>query len=351
MAANNIAAHNGKIKRRKRGMVIATPTPARSRGAWCSRQQQRGSTKCSRYSAPPALRADAREAEAAERLPADQGPGDAAVEIEVAHAELAPGRSRCDGLRLNTPPVSLYDGRVGHVQGLVEAAHAHHRQHRAEDLLVGQAMVRLGCRRRCAGRRRACRRVSASPAGTSQASSSRPSLLADLDVLADLRGGRLVDHRADVGARVGRIADHQRAGRFDQPLEELVVDAVEHDRPAARRAFLAAVAEGRLPHAEHGLVQVGRLVDDDGVLAAHLADDLLDERLALGRFAGGAEDAEADLLRAGEGDQGHARVADQDVADRRGPRRAGTGARRAARRPARGSRTSPGRCRGSASTA
>ena len=79
---------------------------------------------------------------------------------------------------------------------------------------------------------------------------------------------------------IGRVADHQRAGRFDQPLEELVVDAVQHDRPAAGRAFLAAIAEGRLAHAQHGLVQVGRVVDDDGVLAAHLADDLLDERLA-----------------------------------------------------------------------
>ena len=38
------------------------------------------------------LAADAREAETAERLPADQRAGDAAVEIQVADAELAPGR-------------------------------------------------------------------------------------------------------------------------------------------------------------------------------------------------------------------------------------------------------------------
>ena len=107
-----------------------------------------------------------------------------------------------------------------------------------------------------------------------------------------LAAAALVDHRPDVGARVGRVADHQRAGRFDQPLEELVVDAVQHDRPAARRAFLAAVAEGRLADAQHGLVQVGRFVDDDRVLAAHLADDLLDERLGrLGRVAGRRRDA------------------------------------------------------------
>ena len=113
-------------------------------------------------------------------------------------------------------------------------------------------------------------------------------------------------------AGLDRIADHQGAGRFDQPPEKGVVDGLQHDRAAARRALLAAVAEGRLPHAQHGLVQVGRLVDDDRVLAAHLADDLLHERLAFGRrLAGGAEDAQPDLLRAGEGDQRHARVANQ----------------------------------------
>ena len=70
-----------------------------------------------------------------------------------------------------------------------------------------------------------------------------------------------------------------------------------------------------MPHAEDGLVQIGRIVDDNGILAAHLADDLLDERLALGRFAGRAENTEPDLLRSGEGDHGHLRIVDQQVAD------------------------------------
>ena len=109
---------------------------------------------------------------------------------------------------------------------------------------------------------------------------------ADFDVLADLRRGRFVDDRPHVRARIGRVADHERPRRFDEPPEEQIVDAVQGDHPAARGAFLAAVAEGRLPDAQHGLVEIGRVVDDDRVLAAHLAHDFLDECLVGLRVAG-----------------------------------------------------------------
>ena len=133
---------------------------------------------------------------------------------------------------------------------------------------------------------------SANPAGTSQASSKRPSLRPISIYWPDLGGGRFVDHRPHVGAGVGRVADHQCPRRFDQPAQERIMDAVQGDHAAARRTLLAAVAKGRLPDGQHGLVEIGRFIDDDRVLAAHLADDFLDEGLAglrVGRpFSGSA---------------------------------------------------------------
>ena len=67
----------------------------------------------------------------------------------------------------------------------------------------------------------------------------------------------------------------------------------------------------------HRLVQVGVVVDDDGVLAAHLGDDLLDIDLAGMDLGGPFDDPQADLDRAGEGDQRDIRMVDQEIADDR----------------------------------
>ena len=66
--------------------------------------------------------------------------------------------------------------------------------------------------------------------------------------------------------------------------------------------FWPCVAEGAGDDAVHGLVEVGVVVDDDRVLAAHLGDDALDVVLARRRLGGLAVDEQADAARAGEGD-------------------------------------------------
>jgi hypothetical protein len=81
--------------------------------------------------------------------------------------------------------------------------------------------------------------------------------------------------------------------------------------PASRGALLAGVDERRLDDRRDDLVEVGVRIDDHAVLAAHLGDDALDVRLAVGRLGGGADDLEADGAGAGEGDRVDARVPDE----------------------------------------
>ena len=89
--------------------------------------------------------------------------------------------------------------------------------------------------------------------------------------------------------------------------------ADEHAR--GRRALLAAVRERRGDDRGHRLVEVGVGGDDHAVLAAELGDDPLDVPLAGDDLGGGADDLEADRLRAGERDRLHAGMADERRAD------------------------------------
>ncbi len=71
-----------------------------------------------------------------------------------------------------------------------------------------------------------------------------------------------------------------------------------------------------MAHAEHGFVEVGGLVDDDGVLAAHLADDVLDAGLVRRRAApAAARMSRPTALEPVKAIEGDARIADQGGAD------------------------------------
>ena len=117
----------------------------------------------------------------------------------------------------------------------------------------------------------------------------------------------------------GGITDHEVGGGLDQPVQEAIVIFAQHDQPRERRAFLALETEGRVERGGHRLVLIGVVIDDEGVLAAHFADDFFQVGLAGPRLAGRLPDAQADLLRSGEGDEINLRVIDQ--VRRRPPRR------------------------------
>ena len=82
----------------------------------------------------------------------------------------------------------------------------------------------------------------------------------------------LVDHRAEI-VLVAPARRGARRRRSTSCVAELVVDRVEHDDPAARRAALPGVAEGRQHRPLHGRVEIRVVADDERVLAAELQRD------------------------------------------------------------------------------
>ena len=65
------------------------------------------------------------------------------------------------------------------------------------------------------------------------------------------------------------------------------MDAVDGDQAAHGRALLAAEPVAAGHRRSSGVVEIGGLVDDEGILAAHLEANLLDPELA-GMNCGGS---------------------------------------------------------------
>ena len=129
--------------------------------------------------------------------------------------------------------------------------------------------------------------------------------------------GSLVDHRADRDARFFRIADAQTGRGGEQTLDHAVVIFFENNQPRTGGTFLSLVTKGGVNRVDNRLVEVGVGIDDDGVLAAHLADDALQFALARTRFAGAFPNAQPDFARTGERDHVDIFVIDQMRADDR----------------------------------
>ena len=91
-----------------------------------------------------------------------------------------------------------------------------------------------------------------------------------------------VDDGADHRAGQGGVADRDRGACRNEALHEAVVDPLEQDEPRQGRAFLAGEAERAVEGGRDRLVEVRVIVDDQGVLPPHLADDLLQVGLARG---------------------------------------------------------------------
>ena len=143
-----------------------------------------------------------------------------------------------------------------------------------------------------------------------------PLLLARVHVARYLLELGLAYDRTDVHVGAARRPPILSALRVLHDLvQDLVVDVGVHDGAARGAALLARVAVGALHDVGRRRVEVGRVVDDHRVLAAHLGDDPLDPALVL--YLPGRElvDPEPRRHRAGEGDEARPRVLNQVVTD------------------------------------
>ena len=125
--------------------------------------------------------------------------------------------------------------------------------------------------------------------------------------------GIAVDHRADVGRRIGGIAEPKLRRRPGDHRDHLIGDVLLHEEDAARRAALAGGAERRGHDVVGDLLGQRRRVGDHGVDAAGLRDQRHDRPVLRGERA---VDRLPDLGRAGEGDAGDPRIGDERRADR-----------------------------------
>ena len=125
---------------------------------------------------------------------------------------------------------------------------------------------------------------------------SAPSDSAHADELHDLVELLFTGDRADLGRRVERIADGDRPGALDDPLDELVGDGALNEQAAAAVAALAHVEVDAIDDRIERRVQIGVGEHELGILAAELELHLL--QVALRRV----DHAAADIGRTGEAD-------------------------------------------------
>ena len=135
--------------------------------------------------------------------------------------------------------------------------------------------------------------------------------LPDFDIRANLPSGLFVDDGANVGARMHGIANDECLRCAHEPMKERFIRTAHNNRAACCGTLLTAETERALSNAKHCFVKISRRVDDDGVLAAHFADNLLDELLSRRHDAGCLHDVETNGLRACERNDRHARIADE----------------------------------------
>ena len=124
----------------------------------------------------------------------------------------------------------------------------------------------------------------------------------------DASKSRGVNHRAEVGRELGRVAGHQLTRGTHNHLDHRIGYGLMQAQQAQRRAALAGAAKGALHHGVCHLLGQGSAVDQHGVDAAGLGNQRHD-----GAVLGGqrAVDQTRHLGRAGEHHTRHARCCHQ----------------------------------------
>src|SRR5262245_44793855 len=171
-------------------------------------------------------------------------------------------------------------------------------KHGSEDLFVSQAILWFDLTKNCRADKKTLRwRLPLKQAF--------PFSFAESKIANDLCVRGRIDNRADKMFWVVWRTDLEAASRFDQPFQQKVVDFVDQDKARGSRTLLTLVAKGRLKDVNHSLVEIGVLIDDDGVLAAHFAHHSLYMLLARLMIVSRTQNFQANLPRSSKSDKLH----------------------------------------------
>ena len=204
-------------------------------------------------------------------------------------------------------------GIVGELHGVIEIPGFGHGQHRSENLFLKNASLRIDI-----GNHGWLDEVTVARRGATACDQRGPLSCRFRCIRGLIFAALFVDHRAHVIRRDRRWPHFQFGDLRRQILQECIVDLRVDDGSRTGRTFLPLVSERRLASTPStACVEIGFAIDDDGVLAAHLRDHAFDPDLTLARFRGQFVDAQADVARAGEGDEARFRMLHQHVADQR----------------------------------
>ena len=134
-------------------------------------------------------------------------------------------------------------GVVGDAQRLLVVPDPHDRRDRAEDLLAVDAHPVVGLGEQC---RLQIKAVGLAREPLAAEGELGPLVPADAEIAQVLIELGLIDHRADLGALLDGVVDHEMPHLVDHRVDEAVVDALAHDQPRGRRAALPGRVEGTL---------------------------------------------------------------------------------------------------------
>ena len=215
------------------------------------------------------------------------------VDPHAAHAQGLGGQVRLGQVAGPDGGGQAEDAVVGDGNGFLGGVERDHRQHRAEDLFLGDAhlVVRIvedG-------------RLDIHTAGLFQGALAAAEHLGLVGMTGFDVGQHgvqvaLVDQRADLGLRVQRMADLPALEGLDHHGHELVLDRALYQQARTGGAHLALVEADGHGGSLGGFLQAGRVFEDDvGALAAGFQPDALHVR-----FAGVDHQLLGDLGRTGE---------------------------------------------------
>src|SRR5580704_17641736 len=239
----------------------------------------------------------------------DHRSGALAIEIKIAYVEaFASLLQLLRILRINSARQPKFRA-IRDFQRVIEIASLNDRENRPKNLFLSDPRFRINVRNhRCLYEITVAR-------GAVAADEHASLFLSHIDVSEYSLERGLARHRAHVIFRIFARSHSDFLRAINHLLHKRVVNFFRNDRARARGTLLPLIAERSLCNTLDGGIDVGFLIHNHRVLAAHFQNRALDPDLTRRLLACRLADDQAHFFRASERDEARLRIFDQRVAD------------------------------------